>query len=243
MGRREFSPPARNRNEGPISVVAVLNGEDVPARILEPGNFHGASHVDVTLAGQAGKIVVLELDPLAFELLHRPVDVIDFPECGCALVRAGKLGAIDDERGVAAPISDGLAGHLARFFQPQRLLVKFLRASEVLDWKHRLNFCITQHFGLLSQNPWVHPCRIVAKIARPSRHPVSLFAWSRSRVTAARTRCRPRWKATCPGGIARRRGPRASNARARSPARCGVAQDRPSPGEPYRCRAARRSGR
>src|SRR5512145_3329685 len=130
---------------GPISVVAVLNGEDVPARVLEPGDLDRPTDVDVTLTGQSRKVIVLESDAFGLQVLHGPVDVVDFPESRRPFVRPGELGAVDDERGAAAAERHGLVPHFADLLEPQRLLVELLRACQVLDREHRLNLCITQH--------------------------------------------------------------------------------------------------
>src|SRR2546427_2330478 len=67
----ERGGPPRGRTRSHVDAALSINDvEDVPVRILEPGDLHVAGDVDVALALHVRHVVVLERDALDLERAH-----------------------------------------------------------------------------------------------------------------------------------------------------------------------------
>ena len=142
----------RNREIGkgvgsptPLSLSAH-DAEDVPVRVLEPGDLHVAADVDVALSRHAWHVVVLELDALGLECAGDLLDVVaDHPAHCRGPIGPRVLRPVHEEFGVATLEDDQLVAFRVDRLQAERLLVELLGDIHILDRQIGDRVLVAQH--------------------------------------------------------------------------------------------------
>src|ERR1700712_2420751 len=89
----------RRQLTDPFCRKSVVDAEDVVLAVLEPSGLPHVSHGGnvVVPLDTRHVVVVLERTPLALEVPHRRIDVIDMPLSECVPGLPGVVGLVDAE--------------------------------------------------------------------------------------------------------------------------------------------------
>src|ERR671914_151556 len=146
--------PEELRGAAPQALHLTVDGEDVPRRVLEPGDRRSGASGDALFV-LLEAVVALEAHSPRGQLVDRLLDVVD-REVEDRVGRRGEVRLVIDERvAVAGDVQREKAVLLVedRGFQPEHPRVELVRLLDVVDREAAVRLGVLEHWSLLLFDP------------------------------------------------------------------------------------------